>query len=295
MNTSQSQNLEACSSSQGRSIGIDASTSGGSITKPDFSMLKGEICLDNLSIKDLQETFKATFGRETSVKDKQWLKRRIAMGLTNSCDFSTTTFIIEDNRVVKMFKGETSKSSAASEDLIAEAGNQTSGGLTDVCDKEINVHSDSDAKRPESSLLECNSVGEDPNVEQRVAKRVRKPTKRYIEEISEGESRESSGRMITLVRSPESGQQSAKSVVRPFHHSQQEGRPTVTRQDSFGGSGVQVPFVSRVRRSRPRENFMTLAVLFSRIISSFTAHLGVQDGYALFFLLVNNVIYVATA
>ncbi|KAJ6308830.1 hypothetical protein OIU76_018422 [Salix suchowensis] len=69
-------------------------------TKPDFSILKGEICLDNLSIKELHETFKATFGRETTVKDKQWLKRRISMGLTNSCAVSTN-FIIKDNKFAK--------------------------------------------------------------------------------------------------------------------------------------------------------------------------------------------------
>ncbi|CAL5419319.1 unnamed protein product [Camellia sinensis] len=70
-------------------------------SKPDFSKLKGEICLDNLSVRELHETFKATFGRETSVKDKQWLRRRIAMGLANSCDVPTTTFVIKDSKVVK--------------------------------------------------------------------------------------------------------------------------------------------------------------------------------------------------
>ncbi|KAJ4909423.1 Uncharacterized protein Rs2_04044 [Raphanus sativus] len=32
----------------------------------------------------LKETFRATFGRETAVKDMTWLKRRIAVGLINS-------------------------------------------------------------------------------------------------------------------------------------------------------------------------------------------------------------------
>ncbi|KAI3778311.1 hypothetical protein L2E82_07512 [Cichorium intybus] len=74
--------------------------------KPDFSKLKWEICLDNLSVRELHATFKATFGRETSVKDKQWLKRRIYMGLSNSCDVSTTTFIIENNTIIKKPKVE---------------------------------------------------------------------------------------------------------------------------------------------------------------------------------------------
>ncbi|KAF8084283.1 hypothetical protein N665_0726s0007 [Sinapis alba] len=35
-----------------------------------FSLVRGGGCLDNLPIKSLQETFRATCGRETTVKDK---------------------------------------------------------------------------------------------------------------------------------------------------------------------------------------------------------------------------------
>ncbi|KAJ7525300.1 hypothetical protein O6H91_17G044800 [Diphasiastrum complanatum] len=38
--------------------------------------------LDNLSIRELHEAFRTTFGRETSVKDKHWLKRQISMGMS---------------------------------------------------------------------------------------------------------------------------------------------------------------------------------------------------------------------
>jgi len=50
------------------------------IPKADPDAAKCDFSLDNLTIKELHETFKATFGRETSVKDKQWLKRRISIG-----------------------------------------------------------------------------------------------------------------------------------------------------------------------------------------------------------------------
>lgn len=36
--------------------------------------------LDNLSIRELHEAFCSTYGRETSVKDKHWLKRQISAG-----------------------------------------------------------------------------------------------------------------------------------------------------------------------------------------------------------------------
>lgn len=39
-----------------------------------------EVSLDNLSIRELHEAFRATYGRDTSVKDKHWLKRQISAG-----------------------------------------------------------------------------------------------------------------------------------------------------------------------------------------------------------------------
>ncbi|XP_024366866.1 uncharacterized protein [Physcomitrium patens] len=39
-----------------------------------------EVSLENLSIRELHEAFRATYGRDTSVKDKHWLKRQISAG-----------------------------------------------------------------------------------------------------------------------------------------------------------------------------------------------------------------------
>ncbi|CDP21217.1 unnamed protein product [Coffea canephora] len=164
--------------------------------KPDFSKLKGEICLDNLTVKELQETFRATFGRETFVKDKRWLKRRISMGLTNSCDFSTTAFMIKDNEVLKKDKKENRKKSAVYKDLVVGVASETAGSPTNGLNRLADSNPNFDDRKTESLLLEHDSVREDPSLEQRTAKRVRKPTKRYIEEMSEEESRGSSGRML---------------------------------------------------------------------------------------------------
>ncbi|GFZ11718.1 P-loop containing nucleoside triphosphate hydrolases superfamily protein [Actinidia rufa] len=174
-------------------------------SKPDFSKLEGEICLDNLSVRELHETFKATFGRETSVKDKQFTP----LGCNN---------LMENPE--------------------------------DVSD---------DRLRNPGAEYDC-SVG-DLQTEQKAAKRVRKPTKRYIEELSEVESREYSGKLVSSVKNSGDGQSSPVSRVRPVRDTWLDGRPVVTRQDSLGGSGVQVPYVCRVRRSRPRENFMALMEL----------------------------------
>ncbi|KAJ6947193.1 hypothetical protein NC651_001782 [Populus alba x Populus x berolinensis] len=226
-------------------------------TKPDFSRLKGEICLDNLSIKELHETFKATFGRETTVKDKQWLKRRISMGLTNSCDVSTTSFIIKDNKFVKKGNEEGCNSMYGSFANDPPIVNQK--GLPTCHVGQLDYHKVVPERRLENHNLDDNSGSDDHQKEQRAAKRVRKPTKRYIEELSEVESKESNERLLNLAKnSGHDGLISPKSHVRLVRNVSSGGRTVITRLDSLGGSGIQVPCVSRVRRSRPRKNFMAL-------------------------------------
>lgn len=126
--------------------------------KPDFSLVRGDICLSNLPIKALQETFKAAFGRETTVKDKTWLKRRITMGLTNSCNVPTTNLTITNNKLV---------------------GNQDKANDVRATDH-VNGHSNAFG----------HSLTEDLSCEERAAKRVRKPTRRYIEELSETDEKQ---------------------------------------------------------------------------------------------------------
>ncbi|KAL9368679.1 hypothetical protein Peur_039878 [Populus x canadensis] len=226
-------------------------------TKPDFSRLKGEICLDNLSIKELHETFKATFGRETTVKDKQWLKRRISMGLTNSCDVSTTSFIIKDNKFVK--KGNEEGCNGMYGSFAKDPPIVNQKGLPTCHVGQLDYHKVVPERRLENHNLDDNSGSDDHQKEQRAAKRVRKPTKRYIEELSEVESKESNERLLNLAKnSGHDGLISPKSHVRLVRHVSSGGRTVITRLDSLGGSGIQVPCVSRVRRSRPRKNFMAL-------------------------------------
>lgn len=226
---------------------------------PDFAKLRGEICLDKLSIRELHEVFKATFGRETTVKDKLWLKRRIAMGLTNSCDVSTTTFTIKDNKLVKKSVEECSQNVSGSvtlDPLFIE---------TDISCKESPAshgsqsedHQIGSGKKFRTHSIEFDS-GEHIHTEHREAKRIRKPTRRYIEELSEVESRDYSQRSMSSPKNAGLGQMFQRSCVRPVRNVPSDGRTVVTRLDSLGGSGVQVPYVSRVRRSRPRKNVMAL-------------------------------------
>ncbi|KAK3030917.1 hypothetical protein RJ639_036655 [Escallonia herrerae] len=230
--------------------------------KPDFSKLKGEICLEKLSVRELHETFKATFGRETSVKDKQWLKRRIAMGFSNSCDVSTTSFTFEDSGVVTKGKKDSCQSvdCTSAEDTVI-------GGRHDNCgasvgdDEPMGDHMNVSGKILQSPSSEDTCANEDLHMEQRATKRVRKPTRRYIEEVSETESREYGLKLNSPIKNSGYSQPSPQGHVRPFQNVRLDARPLVTRQDSLGGSGVQVPYVSRIRRGRPRENLVALMEL----------------------------------
>jgi hypothetical protein len=232
----------------------------GSSSKPDFSKLEGEICLDKLSIRELHEVFKAAFGRETTVKDKLWLKRRIAMGLTNSCDVSTTTFTIKDNKLVKEGEEDSNKNVDGSftHDPAVGATDINCKGSPASHGSQMEDHQIGSDKNLRNQSIELDSGSEHLHIEERANKRVRKPTKRYIEELSEVESRDYSPRLMSSPKNAVLGQTSPKSCVRPVRNFLSDGRTVVTRLDSLGGSGVQVPYVSRVRRSRPRKNVMAL-------------------------------------
>ncbi|KAG2728685.1 hypothetical protein I3760_01G216600 [Carya illinoinensis] len=232
---------------------------------PDFSKLKGEICLDKLSIRELHEVFKATFGRETTVKDKLWLKRRISMGLTNSCDISTTMFTTKDNKLVKKGDAEGSK------DVDGSFTHDPSVGTIDVNCKgspsshgsQSEDHQIGSGKKLRNHNVELDSGSEQLHTEQRTAKRIRKPTKRYIE-LSEVDSRDNSQRLMSSPKNAGLGQIAPRSFATPVRNVLSDGRTVVTRLDSLGGSGVHVPYVSRVRRSRPRKNVMAL-VYFAKL------------------------------
>ncbi|KAF3795313.1 Telomere repeat-binding protein 5 [Nymphaea thermarum] len=228
-------------------------------TKSEVSSAKGDICLDNLSIRELQQTFRATFGRDTSVKDKLWLKRRIAMGLSNSCDVSATGFIIDKSL---LFCDELNV--VANDDKIDDTQLRDNVLKEESCKMPVALDSENEGRLagPEKkSTAEKNEnySSEDPQMEQRGAKRLRKPTKRYIEELSEADTKESNEKSSSTGkkcahRYP--SQKSRSTVV--CSTGSAEASAIFTRQDSFGGSGVQVPYVSRLRRGRPRKNFMGL-------------------------------------
>ncbi|CAL9753901.1 unnamed protein product [Musa acuminata subsp. burmannicoides] len=262
--------IEACSGPMNK-----AATSRSSISEscssllPDFSILRGEICLDNFSIRELQEAFRATFGRHTSVKDKLWLKRRIAMGLTNSCHVPTARFTIKDNKIILSDLKEPARlqqSTIEAESLSMDI------HATNVSPRDIKTCLNNQMEFQQVSgkrlgVLPSNDDVKDENIqmEQCAAKRMRKPTKRYIEELSDVETRECTAKSYYCVNSEQS-QFPSKAQIMPFHGGTQR-RLSSTRHESLRGFSFQVPFVLRARRGQPRKNLMALMEYHPNAIS----------------------------
>ncbi|KAF8047484.1 hypothetical protein N665_3001s0002 [Sinapis alba] len=216
---------------------------------PGFSGDKDKICLGNLSIKALQETFRATFGRETTCKDKHWLKRKIKMGLMRPCVMPTTSLTVNDNKLTREGQDNCTDTGVAFSKDMAEEGRAIYCKDSPSSPDLIKGHPNDFGFE---AFVDQYSGNEDFEGEYRSAKRVRKPTRRYIEEISKVDE----------------NQQSSES---PFHSKDERSissvssgrRVVVTRMISFAGSRIQVPYVSHVRRSRPRENIMALGEFHS--------------------------------
>ncbi|KQK01645.1 uncharacterized protein LOC100846611 isoform X2 [Brachypodium distachyon] len=240
----------------------EPSVSGITSSVPDFSILRGEVFLDTLTIRELQEAFRATFGRQTTVKDKLWLKRRITMGLTHSCDVPSSGCVIKDYIVVGkdakeelptiegILKVEVEATSLARDQVLDHANER---------DTPSSSYYQSEDQQRSSKRLKGISTDNDESLgtlqdEQGTAKRLRKPTKRYIEELSDIETFDSTGKLSSPGKRPAHDEV----LLRPRATFQEVDSLTITyptRKDTFGGFSVHVPYVSRMRRGRPRRNF----------------------------------------
>ncbi|XP_058084239.1 uncharacterized protein LOC131231899 isoform X2 [Magnolia sinica] len=227
---------------------------------PESTSDQSTFLLENMTIRELHEAFRSTFGRETSVKDKQWLKRRILFGLQNlieldnGCSLLQSGLSSHDNEDEMIFTSADDSSQRIYHPFTDISGNKAPPLGRDAGRE---GHTSSDALA--SSIPESGKIGfEGLNFEDREnafvsRKRLRKPTRRYIEESSDVTSRTCSGRLEIPTMSLTDKFQRAKSHNQ--HHRKGFGSMLpVSRQDSFGGSSIQVPFGLRVRRGRPRKN-----------------------------------------
>uniref|UniRef100_A0ACD5XBW4 Uncharacterized protein n=1 Tax=Avena sativa TaxID=4498 RepID=A0ACD5XBW4_AVESA len=241
------------------------SVSGVTSSVPDFSILRGEVCLDNLTIRELQEAFRATFGRQTNVKDKLWLKRRITMGLTNSCDVQSSGCVVKDYKIVHddakhelpaiegIPKVEVEATSLVWNQVFGP-GNERDAPSCSYYQSEDQQRSSKRLKGPSAEKDETEGTLQ---YEQGTAKRLRKPTKRYIEQLSDIETCDSTGKLSSPGKMPAHDEVLLRQRVAPFEEFDSLSITYPTRRDTFGGFSVHVPYVSRMRRGRPRRNLLS--------------------------------------
>ncbi|OEL32341.1 hypothetical protein BAE44_0006643 [Dichanthelium oligosanthes] len=239
----------------------EPSVSGVNSSVPDFSILRGEVCLDDLTIRELQEAFRAIFGRQTTVKDKIWLKRRITMGLTNSCDVPSSGCVVKDYKIIgkdgkQEISGEITKiglQATLVRDQVIYPGNEGDSPSSSYYQSEDQQSS----KRFKRVPLHNDEPQENHLAEQCTNKRTRKPTKRYIEELSDIEAHDSTGNLSLPAKRTAHDEVLLKPRAAPFHELESLSTIYPTRKDTLGGFSVHVPYVSRMRRGRPRKDFIS--------------------------------------
>ncbi|KAF5204201.1 Telomere repeat-binding protein [Thalictrum thalictroides] len=200
--------------------------------------------LDKLTMRELQRTYKSTFGRETSVKDKPWLKRHILFGLHSvSCLLQSGVSSKENGRNLI---------STSSEDSPGRVYCSITNGLSNK------------NKRVGQRVAKSRVVGRDVSKYEPLSsedigasqthKRLRRPTQRYIEESSHLKSRSCSGK-IKLRTIPKDDLGEAKTHYQ--HHRKAFGAtPLVYRDDATRECSIQVPFTLplHVRKRRSKKN-----------------------------------------
>ncbi|XP_043701133.1 uncharacterized protein LOC122651699 isoform X2 [Telopea speciosissima] len=243
------------------------------ILVPESSSDPNARLLDKISIYDLHETFRSTFGRETFVSDEQWLKCRISFGLQNLVEFENVSSLLEcgvqtNENESNMFTS-CSGSSGQVHPLSTDAqGSKIRSLGRDVERENIAAGVELVTTSTESGKVgvELLDLGDGEGLLLR-RKRLRKPTRRYIEESSALKSRCYTGKLET----PTTNSRDKFFPVKSHSQHQRKGfgaTPLVCRQDYLGGSGIQVPFGLRARKGRPKK---------SRYISGYDSDSNKED------------------
>ncbi|KAF8397717.1 hypothetical protein HHK36_016639 [Tetracentron sinense] len=225
-------------------------------TIPVPESISGQNCLllDKMTIRELHEAFRSTFGRETSVKDKQWLKNRISFGLQNLVELENVSSLWEggissnENEGHMILTTSNDSSGRMFSTFTNVLGNRTKP-VGQVVDRDLLTTSSAEAGKVGNGLL---NMG-DREGSLLTRKRLRKPTRRYIEESSDLKSRNCSGRLET----PSTSLRDRFLQFRSHNQHHRTGfgvMPMVTREEALGGAGIQVPFSLRERKGRPKKN-----------------------------------------
>ena len=216
---------------------------------------------DNMTIHGLHEDFKNIFGGGTSIKDKQWLKLHISFGLQNLVELDNGLNLLKqgvtfnENEAKSNFSSRNEFCSSAFISFSSVVNDKTVSGCQQVKNDSLQTLS-SDDNRVGFCILD--SGEKDLLVTQ---KRLRKPTRRYIEEPSEQKGKYHSRKCgISYKRSrdkfPHVGSHEQ-------HRQAGFGASSLDcQQEFFEGACIQVPFGLPVQEGCSKRNTSILVSMF---------------------------------
>ncbi|KAI4304691.1 hypothetical protein MLD38_040166 [Melastoma candidum] len=203
----------------------------------DFSQL------DQMTVRKLQDAFRNMFGRETKIRDKQWLKRRILFGIRNSGEANkplNSLGLIASSNVNEGRRMPISGMGSC--ELSPYSPKLTPKRDTKVFKKLKESASDSSAKcSSEGSEIGIGHSKEDKDFSAVKGKRAHKPPRRYIEETIKVNPRKISKKSgVSCKRTRD------RLVDEKLLHKSREDKintdaPSALRAGSFDGC-IQVPF-----------------------------------------------------
>ncbi|XP_002982347.2 uncharacterized protein LOC9635950 isoform X1 [Selaginella moellendorffii] len=158
---------------------ICSSSTPGTITPQfDASYTPPKLFLDNLSIRALQDTYRNTFGRVTSAKDKHWLKQKITKGLNSMNESSAQAVVVaaqaQENLLKERLEGETSAEQPFGMEKQEEDVKPVVLGTSPTIS--LDASTTTVVSRPSDGQSHLNEV------QSLEGKRHRKPNRRYVEE-----------------------------------------------------------------------------------------------------------------
>ncbi|KAI4386062.1 hypothetical protein MLD38_004030 [Melastoma candidum] len=198
--------------------------------------------LDQMTVRKLQDAFKKMFGRETKIRDKQWLKRRILFGIRNSGEVhkpsnSEVLGASFDENDGKSLSGSATDSSVISPCSLKPMPDHETKFFEEMKQSTSNSSANSSPEGSESCIsLQCKEEKDSDVVK---VKRVHKPPRRYIEETIEVKPQRTPKKPSISYKRPREKLVDDK-ILKP-QEEKVDRNPRSLHQSSFDGC-IQVPF-----------------------------------------------------
>ncbi|OWM68910.1 uncharacterized protein LOC116210005 isoform X1 [Punica granatum] len=222
---------------------------------------KNSALFDQMTVQELQETFRVMFGRETMVEDKHWLKRRLLFGLENNSELEEHLNLVRCRTAFNENEVKKAPTSSCTQD---------GGSLVEEKPKGIVTNS---LATLSSELAETGTSSQDKGDEGLViiGKRLHKPPRRYIEESLEPKSRSSSRRRCATIQKAlkvkplgvKSPKQPSKQPPKQLPRKGNGAVLSVHEEEPFNGACIQVPFGLPVEEEQVKEtpSSLTLSIV----------------------------------